>query len=103
MVCEPRRQQPTARRPTKTKRGPNNASGIVWAPFTGQHHHQGSTKANAGSRMPTAANAGRRRPTAATDGQKRPTQAPEDEKGPKRCVWHCLGPRYFFFFYFFVF
>src|SRR6202522_1948527 len=55
MVCEPRRQQPTARRPTKTKRGPNNASGIVWAPFTGQHHHQGSTKANAGSRRPTAA------------------------------------------------
>src|ERR1700678_2298898 len=42
---------------------------------------------------------GMRATTTTTDG----TQAHEDEKGPKRCVWHRLGPRYFFYFYFFLF
>src|ERR1700678_946653 len=108
MVCEPRRRQPTARRPTKTKRGPNDARrGIVWALFTGQHHHQGSTKANAGPRRPTAAktandgqhrstkahssqrrptkaNAAQSRPTAPNDGQRRPTKAHSANDGQPR-------------------
>src|SRR5271168_2627548 len=90
-------QQPTTanegqRRPTKTKRGPNDASGIVWAlgtffffisscfniyelimSPTGQHHHQGSTKANAGPRRPTQVNEGPQQPTTANEGQHRPT------------------------------
>src|SRR5271168_4385062 len=74
------------RRPTKTKKGPNDTSGVVWVlgvffvlffsilltthyvrPFFG--------------------------PDSAHESQQRPIQAYEDKKGPKRCIWHCLGPR----------
>src|SRR5271168_4356440 len=84
------------RRPTKTKKGPNDARCIGWAlgvffvlffsvlltthyvrPFFG--------------------------PDSAHKSQQRPTQAYEDKKGPKRCQTHRLGPRCVFCSFFLCF
>src|ERR1700678_1720973 len=59
-------------------------------------------QAHESPRQPTTANEGPRRPTAANDGQRRPTQAHEDKKGPNDARWRRLGPRYVFFFIFFI-
>src|ERR1700678_287214 len=81
---------------TKMKKGPNDASGVVWALgvfffqffssillTTKAHSSQRRPlKANAGPQKPTAANAGPRRPTAANDGQQRPTAANAGRRRP---------------------
>src|SRR5271168_3539018 len=104
------------RRPTKAnedKKGPNDASGVVWALgvflfhlfyfilITTRHESpRQSMTANEGQRRPTAANTCPQRPTAANDGQRRPTQAHEDKKGPNDTsgvVW-ALGVFFFKFF-----
>src|SRR5271155_2887720 len=95
------------------KKGPNDASGVVWALGVFLFHlfyfilittrHESPRQpmtANEGQRRPTAANTGPQRPTAANDGQRRPTQAHEDKKGPNDAsgvVW-ALGV-FFFKFY----
>src|ERR1700678_10068 len=93
------------RRPTKTKKGPNDVSGVVWAlgvflfhlfysilittrhespqqPTQAHESPRQPMTANKGQRRPTAANAGPQRPTAANDGQRRPIHAHEDKKRP---------------------
>src|ERR1700678_1295752 len=88
-------------RPTKTKKGPNNVSGVVWAlgvfffsnfssillttkahssqrrPPKAQAHKspQQPTQANTGPRQPTTANKGQRRSTKAHSSQHRSTKA----------------------------
>src|ERR1700678_3853015 len=83
------------RRPTKTKKGLNDASGVVWALgvflfhlfyfilITTRHESpQQPTQANAGPRKPTAANDSQRRPTKAHAGQRRPTAANDGQRRP---------------------
>src|ERR1700678_2720703 len=62
-------------RPTKTKKGPNDARRVAWAPgkFFCSFSVLLTTKAHSSPR--------------------RPTQAHEDEKGPKRRQARRLGPR----------
>src|ERR1700678_3932981 len=101
------------------KKGPNDASGIVWALgvfffkfffsillTTKAHSSQRRPpKANAGPRKPTAANAGPQKPTAANDGPRRPTQAHESPQQPTQAN---AGPPsralvFFLFSFFFCF
>src|SRR5271168_3469919 len=93
------------RRPTKansSQRRPTQAHESPQQPTQANAGPRKPTAANEGQRQPTAANAGPRRPTAANDGQRRPTQAHEDKKGPNDARWRRLGPRYVFFFIFFI-
>src|SRR5271168_1083239 len=90
-------QQPTNNegqcRPTKTKKGPNNARHVVWAigrSFFSMYILFFIFLLLRSPRRPTAANDGQRRLTKAHSSQRSPMQAHEDEKGPKR---RCLGPR----------
>src|ERR1700678_3465976 len=89
---------------TKMKKGPNDASGVVWALGVVFFHFFSSIllttkahssqrrplKANAGPQKPTAANAGPQKPTAANDGQRRPTQGDE---GPQQLTQVHKGPQ----------
>src|SRR5271168_3974176 len=91
-------------RPTKTKKGPNDVSGVVWALgvfffsifssillTTKAHSSQRRPpKANTGPQKPTAANAGPPRPTAAPAGPRRPTQV---DQGPQQPTQVHEGPQ----------
>src|SRR5271168_5163118 len=104
------------RRPTKAnedKKGPNDASGVVWALGVFLFHFLYFiliTTRHESPRQPMTANKGQRRPTKANDGQRRPTQVgkgpqqpmtanegQQRQKGPKRRVWRRLGPRCVFY------
>src|SRR6202522_2316917 len=91
--------------PTQANDGPHQPTQAHESPQQPTQANAGPRKptaANKGQRQPTAANTGPRRPTAANDGQQRPTQAHEDKKGPNDARWRRLGPRYVFFFIFFI-
>src|SRR5271168_2333146 len=102
---QPMKANDGPQQPTQANDGPQQPTQANESP---QKHTQANagprkpTAANEGQRQPTAANAGPRRPTAANDGQRRPTQAHEDKKGPNDARWRRLGPRYVFFFIFFI-
>src|ERR1700678_2981300 len=83
------------RRPTQAHEGPQQ-------PTTANEGQRRPMKAHSSQRRPTKAHGSQRRPTAANDGQRRPTQAHEDKKGPNNAIWRRLGPRYVFFFIFFI-
>src|SRR6202789_2534941 len=91
--------------PTQANDGPHQPTQAHESPQQPTQANAGPRKptaANEGQQQPTAANAGPRRPTAANDGQRRPTQAHEDKKGPNDARWRRLGPRYVFFFIYFI-
>src|ERR1700678_1708468 len=99
------------RRPTKTKKGPNDVSGVVWAlgvfffqfflPFYLQQRsiaandgHQRPTQAHESPQQPTTANEGQCRPTkahsshrVANDGQQRPTKTKKGPNDASGVVW----------------
>src|ERR1700678_3984426 len=83
------------RRPTQAHEGPQQ-------PTTANEGQRRPMKAHSSQRRPTKAHGSQRRPTAANDGQRRPMQAHEDKKGPNNAIWRRLGPRYVFFFIFFI-
>src|ERR1700678_2674700 len=102
---QPTQPHESPRQPTKANDGPRKPTAANEGqrqPTAANAGQRRPTSANEGPRKPTAANAGPRRPTAANDGQQRPTQAHEDKKGPNDARWRRLGPRYVFFFIFFI-
>src|ERR1700678_3865993 len=87
-------------RPTKTKKGPNDARRVVWAigrSFFSMYILFLIFLLLRSPRRPTAANDGQRRSTKAHSSQRSPMQAHEDEKGPK------LGLSFFKFIFYFLF
>src|SRR6202522_2113393 len=102
---QPMKANDGPQQPTQANDGPHQPTQAHESPQQPTQANAGPRKptaANEGQRQPTAANAGPRRPTAANDGQRRPTQAHEDKKGPNDARWRRLGPRYVFFFIFFI-
>src|SRR5271168_2074222 len=90
------------RRPTKAnedKKGPNDASGVVWALGVFLFHFFYFiliTTRHESPRQPMTANEGQRRPTQVNEGPQQPMTANEGQrrqKGPKQRVWRRLGPR----------
>src|SRR5271168_883172 len=90
------------RRSTKAnqdKKGPNDASGVVWALGVFLFHvfyFILITTRHESPRQPMTANEGQRRPTQVNEGPQQPKTANEGQrtqKGPNRRVCHRLGPR----------
>src|SRR5271168_654735 len=99
------------RRPTKSKKGPNDTSGVVWALgvfffsnffsillTTKAHSSQRRPpKANAGPQQPTQVHEGPQQPMTANEGQHRPTKTKRAQTTPSGVVW-ALGVFFFHFF-----
>src|SRR5271168_1173430 len=89
----------------KTKKGPNDASGVVWALGVFLFHlfyFILITTRHESPRQPMTANEGQRRPTQVNEGPQLPMTANEDKKGPNDAsgvVW-ALGVFFFHLFYF---
>src|ERR1700678_2720702 len=84
------------RRPTKTKKAPNDARGVVWAlgkVFFCFFSVLLTTQAHSSQRRPTQANTGQHRPMKANAGPRR-------RKGAQTTPGASLGPQGSFFFFF---
>src|ERR1700678_488927 len=84
------------RRPTKTKKGPNDARCVVWALGKGFLWFFLRFIDNASPQQPTTANAGQHRPTKANAG-------PQRRKRAQTTAGASLGPQVSFFFFFLSF
>src|SRR6202522_2190310 len=84
------------RRPTKTKKGPNNARRVVWALGKVFFGFFLRFIDNASPQQPTPANAGQHRPTQANEGQCRPTKTKKGPNDARHVAW-ATGEFFFFF------